>query len=419
MVVASLPTLTLNAALTTKPTASPTWTDLSDRLRATGTLRVVRGRQTELDVCQPGRLDVLLGNRDRELDPENAAGSYYGNLLPRKRVQLLATWDGIEYPVYAGYVWPGWAQSWPARNDAVVPLRAVDGLDLLARRVLSTSYAEERSDERIGELITGIGWETGLSWVLGSTSQGVLGTSTILAPNGDRLLSEGQATVQASTLSEANALTHAQDVERTEGGLLFIDRQGVVVFHSRHRSLTYPFNVSAATFGDSSAELFCSAIRFDSDPKLYNEVSVTRTGGAIQTASSTASQDDYFVSTLSRSGVLYITDALSLDAATFWLNSYKDPHAWVRSITVLPQRDPANLWPAVLNRELGDRITVIRRPPGGGDAIEQDCLIQGITHQLSGSLWTTTFALSPAVMQGWVLGSETQSILGTSTRLYW
>lgn len=417
MSIPTLPTLTLQAAFDTKPTEAPTWTDISSYLRLQEGMRCNRGRMSELDSAQPGSATVYLDNRTRIFDPNHATGTYYGKLLPMKRVRLLATWAGVQYPVFTMYA-QRWPQTWPARGDAVVPLPCIDGLAVLGAKQITDTYSQERSDVRIGRLLSAVNWTTGESWVLGSAINGALGTTTKLGPNGDRLLTEGNSNVQASTLDKTNALSHAQDVERTEQGLFFVNASGVMVFHSRHRALDVPYRTSQGTFGDAAGELpYPEMVLADDDQWLYNEVVVSRTGGTDQTATDSASGLDYFTRTLSPSATLHTTDTEALAMAEWLLSKYKGPHQRAQTIVILPQRDPDNLWPQVLGRELGDRITVVRRPPGGGTAITIECLIQAIEHQLSNNVWRTVWQLAPAAPDNyWILGT---SSLAADTRLCW
>jgi hypothetical protein len=39
---------------------------------------------------------------------------------------------------------------------------------------------------------------------------------------------------------------------------------------------------------------------------------------------------------------------------------------------------------------------VIRRPAGGGAAIQHDCFVRGVEHQSDGAAWTTAFVLQDA-----------------------
>jgi hypothetical protein len=89
------------------------------------------------------------------------------------------------------------------------------------------------------------------------------------------------------------------------------------------------------------------------------------------------------------------------------------------SITIEPLED-VNLWVQVLTREISDRITVIRRPSGGGPAIQQDCHIERVTHEWDAETgaWQTTWMLSPASQSSfWILGDPVFGLLGSTTRL--
>src|SRR6266496_6239787 len=62
------------------------------------------------------------------------------------------------------------------------------------------------------------------------------------------------------------------------------------------------------------------------------------------------------------------------------------------TLTIKPMSDPNNLFPQVLGREIGDRIRIVRRPPGGG-TITRDVFIRGIEHSVDARAreWVTTW----------------------------
>jgi hypothetical protein len=81
--------------------------------------------------------------------------------------------------------------------------------------------------------------------------------------------------------------------------------------------------------------------------------------------------------------------------------------------------DPTNLFPQVLAREIGDRIKVVRYPPGGGSPISREVFIRGISHETTGATWITTWSLQSATKYGSffaldhpVLGLLDQNALG-------
>ncbi|HEY9014071.1 MAG TPA: hypothetical protein VIM84_03280, partial [Gemmatimonadales bacterium] len=65
-----------------------------------------------------------------------------------------------------------------------------------------------------------------------------------------------------------------------------------------------------------------------------------------------------------------------------------------------------------------DRVTVRRRPQNLGSAIDQDAVIEGITHDVTAVEWKTRWNLSPAETQVyWILGTAGFSELEQTTRL--
>lgn len=91
-----------------------------------------RGRSTEMDQFSAGRATVVLANADRKYDPEHAAGTYFGKLLPRKRIRIGFTYSGTTYWKFYGYV-DGWPQSYDGPTDSTVTVRATDAFKVLAR----------------------------------------------------------------------------------------------------------------------------------------------------------------------------------------------------------------------------------------------------------------------------------------------
>ena len=89
------------------------------------------------------------------------------------------------------------------------------------------------------------------------------------------------------------------------------------------------------------------------------------------------------------------------------------------SITLTPLRDP-RLWPQVLGREIGDRITITRTPPGVAP-VTKDVFIRGITHTVdaSSNTWQTTWDLQSASRYTgfFILDDATLGKLGSGNKL--
>jgi concanavalin A-like lectin/glucanase superfamily protein len=219
-------------------------------------------------------------------------------------------------------------------------------------------------------------------------------------PEGSRDLDTGNSVLQAASLS-GSVLEHAQKVAESEFGALWISAGGVVVFEDRHSQLNQS---SQATFGDDPAdptELGYRALTplYD-DTLIRNPVTVSRSGGVPQTVMDQDLIDnEYGINSFSLEGLLHDSDSLSRNAAQFLLSEYKEPKRRITDMTVGPPAigKEATLYPQMLGRELTDKITVIERPQGVGDPIEQTSIIEGIQQTFGPKHWQTKWQLSPAL----------------------
>jgi hypothetical protein len=109
----------------------PDWVDLSDRVRMDPGLEWEGGRFRELDEMREVTGKVVLDNLDRELDPNNAAGAWFGQIVPMVPFRLGVNEDATDHWLLQGFV-QSWTPRYPnARKDAVVVARLVDGLGWL------------------------------------------------------------------------------------------------------------------------------------------------------------------------------------------------------------------------------------------------------------------------------------------------
>lgn len=120
------------------PTASCTWVDITGYMRAFSTNR---GRTSELSTYSPGTATVVLDNLTRLFDVSNTAGTYYGKLLPLKRIRIRAVAGATSAVIFAGYV-TGWPVSYPGMVDSTVTVQCVDALRICEQSPLPGSAYE-------------------------------------------------------------------------------------------------------------------------------------------------------------------------------------------------------------------------------------------------------------------------------------
>ena len=133
--------LAVEVAFTTDAlSASPAFVDIGGDCRTWDT---TRGRNGELERFQPGRATAVLSNRERQYDSQNAAGPWFGNLKPNRRMRIRETLNGVTYTQFDGYV-DRWLLDYPdTGKDATATVVATDGMKFLARTDLPTSVYDD------------------------------------------------------------------------------------------------------------------------------------------------------------------------------------------------------------------------------------------------------------------------------------
>jgi len=358
-----------------------TLVDLSSRLVS---LQVRRGRTDDTEPSQTGRAGVVLRNRDGVLDPLNAASSLYPGVEPRRTVNIYA--DGVQ--VFSGFVDDIDLQYEPG-GDANVLVTASDGFSRLALATLGTGIAvsEEDSGARI-------------SSVLAADSNLWAGTTDL--DTGDSTLVAGTAT--------GNALTYLRTVAQSEGGFLFVSRDGSLTFRNRNNPAQNPDSLTLSDAAGAAVR-YTQIGRVAGVDDLFNIVTAA-SGGTTYTAQDSDSIADYGVRDLDLGALLLSADDTQ-DRVDYELAKRSRPLTRVSAITV-DQSVSAST--AVLNHELGEAVDIVFTPPGVAQQ-QQEAVLIALEHRFTaGQSWRTVFGLvsrdgSPFL----VLDDVTYGLLNTGT----
>lgn len=364
----------------------PTWTSVSSYLRKVTTKRGANRGQQPILRLEAGTGSVTLENNSRQFDPTNTTGPYTSAgetlVLPMRQIRIRATWNAVTYGIMRAYV-DAWNLDWDGPNWSEVEVPFTDGFKVLQaydRIAVAAIGAGENSGARITRILDSAGW-----------------------PIADRNIVAGDSTMQATTL-EGSALSECFLTADSEVGEFYIDGNGLATFRNRHAIQTESrSNSIQATFGDGLGELQYSkdglTLSYDHET-LANLAQVARVGGIQQVASDSTSIAKYLTRTFNRTDLKLETDSEALSYAQWILFTSKEPELRFDVMKVNPFRDPTNLFPQVLGREIGDRIRIVRRPPGGGTPITRDVFIRGISHEITLSTWMTTWVLQSATKYG-------------------
>jgi hypothetical protein len=209
--------------------------------------------------------------------------------------------------------------------------------------------------------------------------------------------SPGTNMVPATDVEGQAVATAVDSIASSDGGALYVDGHGYLRFTSK----VYRYNRgSQYTFGDRPdlGEIpYLGDVVFTRDPaQVANHVTVTQAYyGRTVTATDTASIRQRGRRPLDRT--TYLMDQLQVtDTANYLLLRSRTPGLRVSHITIEPSSNPS-LWPVALGAEIGDVVTVNRRPVGGVPLTGLFEVIR-IEHQVDGErlTWRTTLSLAPA-----------------------
>ena len=331
---------------------------------------VNRGRSTTLQKFTAGQANVTLDNRTRIFDPTYAAGTYYGQILPRKQIVI----DRDSEVIYTGLV-EDWNFNYDVSGQSLAEVSASDGFTLIANQTRTAGTATaQATGARVAAVLTEIGW-----------------------PLTQRNISVGQATLDADVVAaDDNALNYLQKVETSEPGALFIGKAGDFTFRDRADLQTY---TSGLTFGGTGIPFTGMGVVFGVE-ELLNVSSVTFTAAGViagtAIATDAASQTAY--GTIDETIDTLLASSADATALANWrVGTLSQPRYRIDAITIsLEGCTPAQAL-QVLDVELGDVATVTWTPNSIGSAISQIVTVDQIAHDATPDRHDVTFTMSETI----------------------
>jgi hypothetical protein len=369
--------------------ASSVIVDVSDQISR---IETKRGRNALADQFQTGTLSLRIIDQNGDFNPQNVTGPYYELLTPMRKVQITATYSGVTYPIFAGFI-TSYVTTYPKEADsdvAYTTIQAVDAFRLANNAQVTTvagSSAGDLSGTRINQILDQIGW-----------------------PASMRDIDAGLTTMQANPTNNRTSLAAMQTVSDSEYGALYVDAAGSFVFQDR--------NVTAGSIGgtptvftDSGAGIrYSDASWILNDVLVFNKATITRVGGTAQVADNAASIEKYFLHSYYLDNLLMQTDAVALDYAEAYVASRAETSIRVDSITLdlyTPDYNAGII--AALDLEFFDPITVTTTQPGGSE-LTKTLQIFGVQNTITPNSFKTTFITLEPVIDAFILNN---SIYGT------
>jgi hypothetical protein len=343
--------------------AGPIFYDITDKVTNVG---VKRGKNRQLERYSAGQANVSLNNEDRIFDPLNEDSVLFGNIIPRRQIRIRS--GGFDQ--FVGLV-EDWNFDYDVSGRSTAQIVASDGFTLLAQQTLTPGTATPQST--------------------GDRVEAVLSMPSVAWPLGNRIIDEGLNSLGADIFEASdNVLTYLQQVENSEQGQFFINREGYVRFVNG--GVTPTTDVTPALFSDAgNGVAYTGAVVSYGTELLFNNVSVEYTAGTA-IANNVDSQELYGITTTSVNTLLP-SAASANGLAEFWVAKYGEPEYRFEAVTVSLDGLEGLQKEEVLQFELGDIIQIEFTPNQVGSAIERYGQIIGINHSVGVDRHTITYSL--------------------------
>lgn len=358
-----------------------------------------RGRNRLLAKFEVGTAYLDIFDQNGDWNPANPASPYYPDLIPLRKIQIYADYNGTRYYLFTGFI-TNYITNFAIGNDDVsrVTFQCVDAFRLFNGGLITTvtgSSAGQLSGDRINDILDQLEYPAGL-----------------------RDIDAGDTTLQADPGTSRSGLEALRTVEDSELGGFYVDAEGRATFISRS-AITQSLGSIAYDFADDGTGIAFQAatVNYDVDI-LLNDVTVTIAGGTPQNVYDQDSIDTYFINSATRSDVLMQTDAVALDMANMILSTRSDVELRIDSVQLnLEDGSDTARCEAGLALELLDAVNVTKTMPGS-TSVTQDLLVQGLHHDFTNNKITTTVFTGESLVAGFLLDSATQGIIGTNALSY-
>jgi len=370
--------------------------DVSDQVDS---ILTTRGRNAQADLFQTGALSLRIVDQNGDFNPQNPSGPYFGLLTPMRKVQITATYGGVEYPMFSGFI-TTYTTTTPktATDVAYTIITAVDAFRLFQNSQITNvtlAAAGDLPGERVNAILDEIAW-----------------------PPSMREIQYGDTIFQADPGTPRTALAALQTATTSEYGAIYINARGSVELNDRAYCIESQA-LPPVVFNDNGSDIsyFNAVWRLD-DTQVYNSASITKIGGTAQIADDQASIDEYFVHSYNQQNLVMDTDQAALDYARAYVASRKSTRTRCDLIELDLYTDDYNDGIiAALNLDFFDPVEITTNQPGGS-TLSQTLQVFGVTHRVTPNSWKTSFTTLEPIIDGFILNSTLYGVLDTSVLAY-
>jgi hypothetical protein len=362
-----------------------------DLSSVTRQITIRRGRNIMRDTYEAGSCTVRVLDPDSNFNPQNTSSPYFGFLTPLRKIRVAATTATTQNFLFSGYV-QDYKYYYPiGQETGYVDILCSDAFRLLAManvKTITDSGAGQTTGIRIGKILNQVDFPASL-----------------------RVIDTGSTTCQADPNTPRSSLSAIQVAEFTEQGAFFIRPDGTAEFKDRS-DVVSSLATTPIEFNQTTGIPYAN-LKFAFDDKLIiNNASMVRVGGTQVTASDSDSIAKYFPHGMNVDNLIAQTDAQVQDIADIYVATRKETTIRIDAMTI-DLLDTAVPTDTMIGLDYFDNVKITNVQPDGSTIIKT-LQVQGLEWNISpNSMQCTVTTLEP-IVEGFIIGSSTSGIIGTS-----
>jgi hypothetical protein len=369
------------------PVATPT-IDLSSQTRR---IRITRGRNVMRDTYEAGTCTVRVIDQNGDFNPQNPASPYFGFLTPLRKIRVAATTPTTQAFLFSGYV-TDYKYTYPVGQElGYVDISCADAFRLFAMANVTTvgsATAGQTTGTRIDKILDQVDF-----------------------PSSMRFIDTGSTTVQADPATTRSTLSALQVAEFTEQGAFYVRADGEVDFKDR-ASVVGSLAPAPIEFNQTTGIPYAN-LKFAFDDKLIiNSATMTRVGGTQVTANNVDSIAKYFPHGMNVENLIAQTDAQVQDIADIYVATRAETTIRIDAMTV-DLLDPNVPTDTMIGLEYFDNLEITNVQPDGS-TIVKTLQAQGLAWDITPNSMKVTVTTLEPIVEGFIIGSATSGIIGTS-----
>jgi hypothetical protein len=161
---------------------------------------------------------------------------------------------------------------------------------------------------------------------------------------------------------------------------------------------------TSTVFNDNGSDIgYANAVWRLDDTLIYNQASITRTGGTAQVATNTASVAKYFLHSYNQQNLLMQTDTVAAEYAGAYVASRAETTIRCDAIELDLYTNNYNTGiTAALTLDYFDPVTITTNQPGAS-TLTKTLQVFGVGHKITPGSWKTVLTTLEPIIDGFVL----------------